>query len=127
MKMLSRRGFMRATGSVIAASSLATPAFADFPDHPIKWIVPFPAGGGMDTVTRLLAPKLSQSLGQNVIIDNKSGGSGFIGIMEMVNSKPDGHTLMMHAMGFVTNTAVYRSLPYDAVKDIQPVANAAPL
>ena len=76
----------------------------------------------MDTVTRLLAPKLSQDLGQNVIVDNKSGGSGFIGIMEMVNSKPDGYTLLVHAMGFVMNSAVYRSLPYDPVKDIQPVA-----
>ena len=119
MQRLSRRAFVCASGAALA--SLTTPALAAFPDHAIKWIVPFPAGGGMDTVTRLLAPKLSESLGQNVIVDNKSGGSGFIGIMEMVNSKPDGHTLMMHAMGFVTNSAVYRSLPYDPVKDIQPV------
>lgn len=122
MRQLSRRTFLHASGVALASVSLATPALADFPDHAVKWIVPFPAGGGMDTVTRLLQPKLAQALGQNVIVDNKSGGSGLIGVMAMVNSKPDGHTLMMHAMGFVMNSAVYRSLPYDPVKDIQPVA-----
>jgi len=120
--MITRRQVMRA-GLVAAGAAMAgSPARADFPDRMIRWIVPFPAGGGLDAVTRIVAGKLADNIGQNVIVENKSGGSGFIGIVALTQSKPDGYTLMMQALGMSMNPSIYKRLPYDPVNDIQPVA-----
>jgi len=121
---VSRRNVLAGTGAALGMSIIGQrAAHADFPDRQIKLVVPYPAGGGMDTIARAISPKLAQSLGQTVVVENKSGGSGLIGIMEMVRAKPDGATVLIHAMGFVMNAAMYRNLPYDPVKDVQPVAN----
>lgn len=118
----SRRQCLLGCGALVGTVLASSAAHAEFPDHMVRWIVPFPAGGGLDTVTRLVAPKLAESIGQNVIVDNKSGGSGFIGIMALVQSPPDGHTLMMQALGMSMNPSIYKNLPYDPRKDLQPVA-----
>ncbi len=104
------------------ASLAATPARSEFPDRMIRWIVPFPAGGGLDAVTRIVAGKLADNIGQTVIVENKTGGSGFIGAVALAQSRPDGYTLMTQALGMSMNPAIYQSLPYDPIKDIQPVA-----
>jgi tripartite-type tricarboxylate transporter receptor subunit TctC len=114
----------RALAALVAAASLFVcfGARAEFPEHLVRIVVPYPAGGGMDAVTRTIAVKLTDSLKQPVVVDNRGGGAGMIGIQAMTNARPDGYTLMTHAMGFAVNPAVYRKLPYDAIKDIQPVA-----
>lgn len=115
------------TAAVLAATFAAlaiapSPARAEFPEKTVRVVVPYPPGGGMDAVTRAVAGKLSESLRQQVVVDNKAGGSGLIGIQAMTTAPADGYTLMTHALGFSVNPAVYKKLPYDGVKDIQPVA-----
>ncbi len=101
----------------------SAPAFAQpFPNQTVRWVVPFPPGGGLDAVSRMLSPELQKSLGQTVIVENKAGGSGFIGTLTVTKAKPDGHTLMIQALGMSMNPSIYKNLPYDAVKDVQPVA-----
>jgi tripartite-type tricarboxylate transporter receptor subunit TctC len=119
---LSRRNLLRLAGTAVGASVLAVPARADYPDRMIRWIVPFPAGGGLDAVTRIVAGKLSENIGQQVIVENKTGGSGFIGAVALATSKPDGYTLMTQALGMSMNPSIYKGLPYDPIKDIRPVA-----
>lgn len=118
------RAFATVVGATLAAAALmlATAARADYPDHMMRIIVPYPPGGGMDSVTRTVAAKLSENLGQAVVVENRPGGAGMIGIQTMRNARADGYTLMTHAMGFAINPAVYKNLPYDADKDIQPIA-----
>jgi tripartite-type tricarboxylate transporter receptor subunit TctC len=119
---VSRRELLQLAGGVALASSFPGSARADFPDRMIRWIVPFPAGGGLDTVTRIVAGKLAENIGQQVIVENKSGGAGFIGSVALATSKPDGYTLMTQALGMSMNPSIYKSLPYDPIKDIRPVA-----
>src|SRR5262245_28436720 len=121
-KELSRRALLQVAGGAALAATFGSPARADFPDRNIRWIVPFPAGGGLDAVTRLVALKMSENIGQQVIVENKSGGAGFIGSVPLATSKPDGYTLMTQALGMSMNPSIYKSLPYDPIKDIRPVA-----
>lgn len=121
MTEISRRNMLLASGAMLAASVPGI-ARADFPDRRITWIVPFPAGGGLDAVTRIVAGKLADNIGQQVIVENKSGGAGFIGAVALATSKPDGYTLMTQALGMSMNPSIYKTLPYDPIKDIRPVA-----
>ena len=116
--------FTRALAMVLAAASLLAPlaARADYPERLVRIVVPYPPGGGMDAVARTIAAKITGTLGQAVVVDNRAGGAGMIGIQAMTNARPDGYTLMTHAMGFAVNPAVYKKLPYDAIRDIQPIA-----
>jgi tripartite-type tricarboxylate transporter receptor subunit TctC len=122
MPVLSRRSVLQAAFGLAAVCAAITPAYAEFPDRMIRWIVPFPAGGGLDAVTRIVAGKLSENIGQQVIVENKTGGAGFIGAVALATSKPDGYTLMTQALGMSMNPSIYKSLPYDPIKDIRPVA-----
>ena len=106
---------------VLPVAAMAQP----FPNQTLRFVVPFPPGGGLDTVARLLSPELQKSLGQNVIVENKAGGSGFIGTLTVTKAKPDGHTFMIQALGMSINPSIYKNLPYDPVKDLQPVAMIA--
>lgn len=95
-----------------------------FPTKPIRIIVPFPAGGGADLWARLIAKKLTEKWGQNVIVDNRAGASGIIGTELASKAHPDGYTLLMGTTGtHATNPVVFTKLPYDAVKDFAPVSN----
>ncbi|MDB5883519.1 MAG: hypothetical protein JWP43_3397 [Ramlibacter sp.] len=110
--------------ALLVAASAAGPAFAEtFPSKPIKLIVGFPPGGINDIVARVVGQKLSESLGQPVIIDNRAGAGGTIGADLVAKAKPDGYTLLL---GSVSNIAMapsqYKALPYDPVKDFTPVA-----
>jgi tripartite-type tricarboxylate transporter receptor subunit TctC len=96
-----------------------------YPSMPITIIVPFTPGTGMDNLARTLSPKLSQRLGQPVIVENKPGASGNIGTGAAANAPADGHTLLITANTFVTNASLYKSLPYDPVKSFVPVALAS--
>lgn len=121
MQDFSRRNVLLASGAMLAVS-IPGVARADFPDRIIRWIVPFPAGGGLDTVTRIVANKMSENIGQQIIVENKTGGAGFIGAVALATSKPDGYTLMTQALGMSMNPSIYKGLPYDAVKDVRPAA-----
>jgi tripartite-type tricarboxylate transporter receptor subunit TctC len=103
-------------------SLFATFAAAQYPDKPIKLVVPFPSGSMTDVVARQLADEMSKDLKQPVVIDNKGGASGIIGTQSGVNAPADGYTLFM--VGVTTgasNVAMFRKLPYDPVKDFSPI------
>lgn len=102
-------------------------AFAqDYPNKPVRIIVPFPAGGTTDIVTRILAQKLTEGWGQAVIVENRTGAGGNIGGEAAVNSPPNGFTLFMTSGSIVTaNQYIYKKMPFDPVKDLVPITNVA--
>jgi tripartite-type tricarboxylate transporter receptor subunit TctC len=101
----------------------ATNAVAqEWPNKPIRWIVPFPPGGAMDVMARALAEKSSKSLGQAVVIENKPGAGGNIGADFVARSDADGYTMMITSIGMATNKFLYPKLSYDPVKDFAPVS-----
>ena len=95
----------------------------DYPSHPIRLVVPYAAGGGADSVARVIAKRVGETIGQPIVIENRGGAGSIIGT-ELVNkSAPDGYTLLMGQSGPISiNPAVYKSLPYDPLKDFAPVA-----
>ncbi|MBL6077098.1 tripartite tricarboxylate transporter substrate binding protein [Belnapia sp. T18] len=105
----------------------ALPAMAEarsWPDRAIRCIVPS-ATGGYDTYARLMAPRLAELLGQPVVIDNRPGANGTIGMQEVQRSAPDGYTILFGHIGAITiNTSIYRNMPLDPVKDLAPIAVA---
>lgn len=93
-----------------------------YPSRPITIVVPFPPGGGGDAQGRLLAQKLAEKLGQNVIVDNRPGAGTAIGAAYVANAKPDGYTLLMSsASTYTLNPAIRKSLPYDPIKSFEPI------
>ena len=111
---------MRTFSIILAALALFMgPAAAqtDYPNRVITMIVPFAAGGPTDTVARLLAESMTQTLGQQVIVENAAGAGGTIGAGRVARAKPDGYTLFLHHIGHATSAALYRKLPYDPAKD----------
>ena len=96
-----------------------------YPTKTIKLVVPFPPGGGTDIVARKMAEHLRQDLGQVVIVENKAGASGNIGADSVARAAPDGYTLMMTAAPFAIAPALYKTLPFDPVKDFTPIAQMA--
>ena len=120
----SRRGIC----TLLAAASIGAALFAkpilaqDYPTRPIRLVVPFPPGGANDIVARVVAPKLSDSLGQSVVIDNRGGAAGTIGADYVAKAAPDGYTLLMTPAPFVITQSLYKKLPYDGQKDFVPVA-----
>ncbi len=106
-----------------AAVLAATTAFAaDFPVKPVRIITPFPPGGSVDLVARLLAADLGKVWGQQLIVDNRSGASGNIGTEFAKNAARDGYTLLLNTLPFVTNQFVYSSMPYDPLTDFAPIS-----
>ena len=93
-----------------------------YPSKPVRWVVPFPPGGSVDLVARLVSPKLSESLGQQIIIDNRSGASGNIGTELVARAAPDGYTLLTHTVPLVANTFLNARVPYDVLNDFVPVS-----
>src|SRR5215472_14301883 len=123
---LPRRQFLH-----LAAGAASLPAMSPFacaqayPSRPLRWIVGFPLGGGADTVARIAGQWLSDRLGQPVIIENKPGGGTNISVQAVVNSLPDGYTLLLVGSPAATNAALYPSLPFNFLRDIAPVAGLA--
>src|SRR5262245_43224125 len=92
-----------------------------YPERPVRIISPFPAGGSVDFVGRLVAAKLPEFLGQQVIVENRSGASGNIGTEIVARSVPDGYTLLVNTTPLVANAFLYKKLPYDPINDFAPV------
>jgi tripartite-type tricarboxylate transporter receptor subunit TctC len=100
------------------AAAAASAAAQDFPAHPVKIIVPWPASGNVDITARTVAPALSEALGQQVIVDNRAGAAGRIGSAAVAKSPADGYTLLLGSSGTITaGPAVFKNLAYDPVKD----------
>ena len=96
-----------------------------YPAKPVRMIVPFAAGGPVDAVGRLLAPKLSEHWGQQVVIDNRAGASSIVGSEAAARAAADGYTLVLVSAGFAINVSFYPKLPYDAVRDFTHIATVA--
>lgn len=92
-----------------------------YPAKPISIVVPFAAGGPTDTVARVIAQAMSKPLGQTLIIENKAGAGGTIGVNAVAKAAPDGYTLLVYHIGMATAPALYRRLPFDPMKDLQPI------
>ena len=108
--------------AALSLAALAWPVAAqDYPTKPISLIVPFAAGGPTDTVARLIAQNMSTTLKQTVIVENAAGAGGTIGATKAARSPADGYTLFLHHIGQSTAPSLYRKLPYDAVKDFEPI------
>jgi len=99
-----------------------------YPSRPIKLVVPFPPGGATDIVGRLVAQKLQEALGQPVVVENKAGGGSNIGSDQVAKAAPDGYTLLLGTIANATNMSIYKSMPYDTLRDFAPVTQtmAAP-
>ena len=107
----------------IAVQSLAGPARADeYPSRPIRLVVPYAPGGGADSVARIVARRVSENIGQPIVIDNRGGAGSILGTDIVAKAEPDGYTLLLGQSGPISiNPAVYKTLPYDPVKDFAPV------
>jgi len=119
---------MRSVGVAVLliAATLAAPAAAEYPDKPIRLIVPQAAGSATDTVARLLGAELTRELGQQVIVDNRPGGALTIGLDVTAKSEPDGYTICMGPIGALAITRhMVAKLPYDIERDFQPIALVA--
>ena len=126
--MLQRRQLFRLAGAGTVSALFARSGSADtYPSRPIRWIVPFPAGGTTDLVARLLGQWLSQRLGQQVIVENKPGGGTNVGVQAAVAAPADGYTLLLTLATNTINPSLYKKLPYDFQHDIAPVAGLADL
>lgn len=112
--------------ALVALSALAaeTVIAQQYPARPIRLIVPFPPGGGTDITARAVAQKLSESWGQTVVVDNRPGANGTIGVDIAAKSAPDGHTLTMISSSHAVNTSLYTRQPYDLLKDLTPITQA---
>ena len=110
--------------SVICVALFAQTAasHAEYPDRPIRLLLPFPAGGAVDIVTRVMAAKMGENLGKTVIIENKSGAGGIVATDAVAKATPDGYTLLITTPNHTINAALQPSLPYDTEKDLLPVS-----
>ena len=120
-------GFLRAAALAISLVAFGASAQAQtYPDRPIRLIAPFPAGGLADVLARAVGDELTRSLGQPVIVENRTGAGGNIGAEAVARSAPDGYTLMMSSAGILTaNQFLYASMPFDPERDFVTVSNVA--
>ena len=106
-------------------SRLPSNALAQYPDKPIRLLLPFPAGGAVDIVARIVAAKMSEDLGKPFVIENKAGAGGIIATDATAKAAPDGYTLLLTTPNHTINAALQPTLPYDTEKDLAPVSVVA--
>jgi tripartite-type tricarboxylate transporter receptor subunit TctC len=120
LKFIKRLGLLAAVATFAATNALAQA----YPNRPIRIIVPFPPGGGNDVIARLVGQKLSERMGQPVVIDNRGGGNGAIGLAALAQAAPDGYTLGVGAAGpMAVNPSLYEKLSYDPLRDFAHITN----
>jgi tripartite-type tricarboxylate transporter receptor subunit TctC len=110
--------------AVLSCSAFAQPA-ADFPNHPIRIVVPFAAGGATDVIARVVGQKLGAQLGQPVVVENKAGANGNIGAATVARAAPDGYTILMATSAHAINATLYRKLDYSLTRDFTALSNLA--
>jgi tripartite-type tricarboxylate transporter receptor subunit TctC len=111
-----------AAGLVLVIAACGGAPAAGYPERPVTIVVPFAAGGANDVVVRLIQAPLGEALGAPVVIENRPGAGGSIGIGQVAHARPDGYTLLMAASGFAVNPSLYAKVPYDPVRDFEQVA-----
>ncbi|MBP7567696.1 MAG: tripartite tricarboxylate transporter substrate binding protein [Burkholderiaceae bacterium] len=126
--MINRRHCLATLGALAGAHALPSWAQADFPNKPIRMLVPFSAGGSPDLMARVISVQLGKQLGQSVVVDNRVGANGIIAGEAVARAEPDGHTLLVTTGSHAINPSIYRKLPYDTIADFAPVSlfNVAP-
>ena len=122
---MKRHHLIRAAFAVLLAACAPLASAQGYPNKPVKVIIPFPPGGTLDAVGRMLAQKLQEQTGQTFFIENKPGGNGTIGADAVARAPADGYTLLFNASTFTTAPMTMKSAPYDVVKDFQPIALVA--
>ena len=123
---MHRRHLLLTTLAAALLTLQALPIRAqEWPNRPIKLIVPYTPGTGQDTIARTLAPKLTEKLGQAIVIENRPGAAGNIGTEMVAKSPPDGYTLLLTASPIVLNTLLYKDLAWDPYRDFVPIANVS--
>jgi len=114
-----------AAGVLFAAAVLSTAAVSaqSYPNRPVRVVVPYPPGGTVDVVARVLAQRFGEQLGHNFVVDNRAGANGTVGSHLVAKAAPDGYTLLVQASIFVINPLFLKNVPYDVRKDFSPIAN----
>jgi len=119
---MTRRHVLKGSAALLAAAGAGSAAAqAEWPNRPVKVVVPYPPAGGADTVSRILFTKLGEMWGQQFVIDNRGGAGGTIGAAAAAKAERDGYTILYDATAFSVNPFLYPRLPYDTVNDFQPV------
>lgn len=124
---MRRRYFISSFAGLAAAAALSNAAFAqNYPNRPVIIVVPFAAGGAFDVLGRVLAPRMGEVLGQQVLVENVTGASGIIGSSRVAHAAPDGYTVLLASIGtHAYNPSIYKKLAYDPVGDFTPVGLVA--
>ena len=122
MLRILRNGFF-GLAVLIGVFGASPPASAAYPDRPVHWMIGFAAGGPVDIVARIMAQALSESLGQQFIVENRAGSGGNIAAAAAINAPPDGYTLLFVAPNNAISTSLYKKLPFDFLRDTVPVAS----
>jgi len=125
MNLIHRQKITAMAALLLGAFSLGASAQSTYPTQAIKIIVPFTPGTGMDTIARVVAPRLAERLGQSVVVQNQPGASGNIGADAVAKSTPDGHTILMGANTMLMAAQMYKNVSFDPVKDFSAVSMAA--
>ena len=114
--------YIRVGFTLLALFAALPVAAQNYPTKAVRLVSPFPPGGSVDVVGRILAAKLTESLGQQVIVDNRSGASGIVGTEIVAKSPPDGYTLLINTLPLVTNQFLMARVPYDPIRDFEPIS-----
>ena len=114
-----RRDVIKSVAALAGAVALPRLVYAqNYPNRPITLVVPFAAGGSFDVLGRVIQPRLGELLGQNVIVENVTGGGTIVATNKVVKSAPDGYTLLLHNLQITANVTLYKNLPFDTEKDL---------
>jgi tripartite-type tricarboxylate transporter receptor subunit TctC len=124
-RILIKAGMVMIVMLLLGASMTAPLSAQTYPNKPIRFIIPFPAGGASDILARIIGQKLSDRLGQPVVPENRGGAGGNVGIESVAKSKPDGYTIVLSAPAIAISPSLYKKLNYDPIKELAPISLVA--
>ena len=125
MRLRMRWRKVAALAASLVMFGAATPAWPQYPGKPVRVIVPFAAGGTPDVVGRIVSQQLAAQTGQAFVVENRPGADGVVGAQTVAEAPPDGYTLLVTSSSFVVNPSFHKKLPFDVVRDFEPVSNLA--
>ncbi len=118
--------FLRLTFALVFCALIATPALTQpYPNRPVRIVVPFPAGGGVDTMARIVGQRLSERIGQPVLVEHRPGAGGTLGADAVAKAAPDGYTVLLTVNALAISASLYKTLPFDPLKAFNPVVQVA--